>query len=232
MMDMPPDESHPIAVELVCPISKPPLTAPATLFAFEDRQCEVRIRAPIPTLAPDTSVMLRLTERRALEIFGLVAQHEGDRVDVRIVRVSHREKRYFPREEGSFDLKWKRLEGASVEAASQAWRRGLFEVDRDDEWNIPSPVMNFSASGLRFRDHAPCAPGDVLLVTFRPSGQTAWHRATASVVRREPDPRDDAAPPEVAVEFVDIDPASVEALADFTLDRQLDELARHGVTVD
>ena len=142
---------------------------------------------------------------------------------VAVTRVNHQEKRYFPREFAGLTVRWKRLTGSSVDALIAAWRRGLSEVGEDD-WNSPEPFMNFSASGLRFRDAAECLEGDVLLVSLRLPGEDRWHRATASVVRRI-ESADGTA--EIAVAFRDIDAASVEALADYTLDRQLAELARH-----
>ena len=160
-----------------------------------------------------------------MELIGQVESQTDQKLDVSIVRVSPREKRYFPREDGGIDMHWKRLERSGSEVATHAWRRGLFEVDGNEDWNTPEPFMNFSASGLRFRDLAPCSEGDIVLIAFRLQGRTAWHRATAVVVRR--DQPENGACPEIAVAFQDLEPETVQLLADYTLDRQLDELAKH-----
>ena len=98
----------------------------------------------------------------------------------------------------------------------------------DEGWNTPEPLMNFSASGLRFRDSAPCEEGDNILITFQLHGQSVWHRATATVVRRTP--AENGMGADIAIAFQDMEPQAVEALADFTLDRQLAELARLGIS--
>lgn len=227
-MELTSADADALRVEMIC--GAPPVTTRATLSSLVARHCALRLDQDVPPLAPDTNIMLRLEERRRMEIIGVVARHEGRRIDIRIVRISHAERRYFPREEGGIELRYKRLQGTGTEAAMQAWRRGLFEVAGDDDWSHPKPFMNFSASGLRFADRFEGDEGDLLLLTFRLDGQTVWHRATATVVRCAPTPPDGVT--EVAVDFTDVEHATVEALTDFTLDRQLAELARRGVAID
>ncbi len=221
-------DGSPVRVELVCAGLEPPVCTRAALMSVTARRCALETEVEIPPLEPDTGVVVRLEARRAMEIVGLVERHVGRTIDVHVTRVSHREKRYFPREFGGIDLRWKRVEGESP-AVLAAWRRGLSAVD-EDAWHIPNPFMNFSASGLRFRDVATIDPGDVILVEFRVQGATVWHRATAVVIRYTPNIDGHLA--EAAIAFRDIDPKSVEALADYTLDRQLSELARLGADVD
>lgn len=219
-------ELYSFPVELVCAVREPPLRARALLTSFTARACSVRTDIELPRLPPETTVTLRLEDRRATEVSCRIIQQTGRDLELRVTAVHHPEKRYFPREYGGIDVRWKRLDHAGREAAIHAWRKGLFAIDGDG-WNTPEPYMNFSASGLRFRDKAPCSEGDLLLVTFRVQGQAVWHRAAATVVRRTQ--TDDGASPEIAVTFDDIPTDAVEALADFTLDRQLTELARHGL---
>ena len=211
-----------IPVELTC-AGQSSLRARGLLTAFSDRIVTLRLEGQIEPLQADTGVVLCLEDRPAMEIVGLVESHEDLELTVRITRVTHHEKRYFPREYGGIELRWRRLEAA---ARADAPAEALL-TDDQGEWHQPHPFMNFSASGLRFRDTAPCEEGDTLQLLFRVEDQSVWHQATATVVRRAPAP--DGTDAEIAVAFDEIAPASIQALADYTLDRQLDELASHGV---
>lgn len=224
-MPMTSSELDLIVVELECVDGDPTVRVRARLTGFSARRCTLRMEDETAQLRPNSPVVLRLVDRRAMEIFGLVEWHAGRDLEINITRVNHHEKRYFPREYGGIDVRWKRMDGRRPVTA-EAWRRGLHSVD-DEEWNTPDPYMNFSASGLRFRDTSPCDEGDTVLIALRPHGQAEWHRAIATVVRRASSLENESA--EIAVAFQDIDPASVEALADFTLDRQLAELVRLGL---
>ncbi len=215
---------HPISVEIICATAEPPVCTDGALLSLADKRCTVQTSTPLPELAPGSSVIVRVHDHRQLEFIGLIEEGSAHALDVQIVRVSPQEKRYFPRENGGIDMHWKRLDRCGFEVATAAWRRGLFEVDGKEDWNTPEPFMNFSASGLRFRDDAPCAPGDIVLIAFRLKGRSAWHRAIAEVVRRT---QNDGQAADIAVAFQELEPTTVELLANFTLDRQLDELAKH-----
>lgn len=214
-----------IRVEFECPHRAPPLRTEARLTAFSRKRCSVLVADEDPPLIePGTQVELKVVYRRELKVEAVVEQQAGREIDLRNERIVHPDQRYFARENAGIELRWKRIEDDGREATSEAWRRGLFAVDED--WNTPDPFMNFSASGLRFRDQATCNPGDIVLVAFRLPSDDQWRRAQANVVRMVP--RDDGQN-EIAVAFEHLEEASVEALAMFALDCQMDELIQNGV---
>ncbi|MEM7677218.1 MAG: PilZ domain-containing protein [Myxococcota bacterium] len=214
-----------IRVEFECPHRDPPLRIEARLTAFSRHRCAVLIASDDPPqLATGTQVELTVVYRRELKVEAIVEQQVGREVELRNERIIHPDQRYFARENAGIELHWKPVADENREASSQAWQRGIFALD--DGWNTPHPFVNFSASGLRFRDQASCSPGDIVLVAFRLPDEDQWRRARASVVRTEPG---DDGQYDIAVAFEQIEEESVEALATFALDRQMDELVQSGV---
>ena len=70
-----------VRVELVCAGGEPPLRAYAVLTGFSSRRCRLKTDEELPPLPPDTGLMLRLEDREAMEIVGLVERQEGREID-------------------------------------------------------------------------------------------------------------------------------------------------------
>ena len=232
------DEPAPsLAVELSCPSAHPPVRAPASLVSLADRHCRLVSAVDLPPLAPETGLTLTVTARPALEIVGVVEHHSGRTIGLRVTRVGHREKRYFPREDGGLAVRWRPVDPDHADDAPRGSPTTMpSSAEFDDGWHRPQPFVNFSASGIRFHDRAPVAKGDALRVAFQVDPAEPWHLTTAEVVRCSALPKDtaDTAPSgrdasEIAVAFRTISAPALEALADYTLDQQVAALARHAL---
>lgn len=208
-----------LQVELICATLNPPLRMQGTIRDVEGRSCWVDLEeAPPSSLTPDLGVVLDVQDHSSLHIVGIVRARTERAIKLEISRIAHHEKRYFPREDGGLEVQYKPVE--SLERAAKGWLHGLHEVD-DSDWMHPPPFMNFSGSGLRFEVAAALPEDSGVLLSFKIPGDPNLYRATARVVRCDAI----GAHTYAAVEFVEIAPEAVQALADFTMERQLEQLA-------
>lgn len=209
-----------LRIELLCASLTPPIRLDGRITQVEGRNCWLKMSDPIPPiLTPDLGVVLDVCDHSSLHIVGVIRATDPSGMKVEITRVAHHEKRYFPREDGGLEVQFKPVEGP-LEKVSKGWIQGLHEVDAES-WQHPPPFMNVSGSGLRFQVKHELPAGAGLLLSFRIPEDDASYRATARVVRCD----EHGQATHAAVEFVDIPPDAVQALADFTMERQLEQLA-------
>lgn len=210
-----------VRVELICASLNPPLRREGTVHQVEGRICQLRLDGDSSDrLTPDLGVVLDLQDNSNLHIVGIVRAIEDGNIHVEITRVAHREKRYFPREDGGLSVEYRSVK--ALENEGPAWLQGLEDAKAQGEaWQRPPPFMNFSGSGLRFSVQQPLEPGSGLLLSFELPRTQKSYRATARVVRCS----EHGSAVQAAVEFIDISPEAVQALADFTMERQLEQLA-------
>ena len=188
------------------------------LHELERRGCVVELVGDGPAdLALRSPVHIELPSVDGARIRGRLGQRVGRRLTVHIPQSEH-EQRYYPRVDGGIDAEYRVLPDHAGDATRRSWLRGLSVAD-ESPWFRPPPFMNFSVSGLRCEDGLGCKVGAELLFALRVPTMPNVVRATARVVRV--DERPDA-PNLIAVEFMDVDPNGVEALTDYTLDRQLE----------
>lgn len=189
------------------------------LHELERRGCVFELLGDAPAdLELSSNLEIELPSIDGARIRGRLRQRVGRRITVQVPRTGEHEQRYYPRVDGGIDAEYRILPPNSGETTRRSWLRGLSVAD-DAPWFTPPPFMNFSVSGLRCEDGLGCEVDDVLLFALRVPTMPDVVRATARVVRV--DEHEDE-PNQIAVEFIDIDPVGIEALTDYTLDRQLE----------
>ena len=187
---------------------------------FETTHCRVRVPEIPAGLDVGLGVVVVLAPHRHFKLTGVVEGTEGTRfIDIEIKRVQGREKRYYPRSEGGLELRY-RVGEPSERAALRAWRRGIDDTEEVVSWSKPCGPVNFSGSGLRFHTDADASPLSPVQVELRVPDSPTWHRVVAEVVRVLGDGDERS----MAVQFVDVDLPTVEALTGFMLERDLDAI--------
>lgn len=207
-------------VELTCPTSDPPVHMSATMIEYDGEACI--IRTPEPVLLPLGARAVLTSDREGIRILGKVMDTDGFEVRLDVIRVVRKDKRDYPRMNGGIDMRYRVVGPNESTRAEQAWLRGFEDVSSDHVWHRPHPFMNFSGSGIRFRDDVPCAADDTLLLEMTvPTGDEKY-RATARVVRVFPHISGEGYA--IAVQFRRLPKDAIDALRQFTLDLQIAQM--------
>lgn len=109
-------------------------------------------------------------------VLGIVVEQYGSRIRVHVRREVEKDRRTAPRCTGALDVLYRKASGDSwfFTGAAPA-----------DGWFRPDPLMNFSATGLRFDDYPHVVPGDKVWIELALPKSLDRYRATATVVRVE-----------------------------------------------
>ncbi len=222
-MLVPIGESVSVPAQVVCPTSSPPIHVEGTLVEYDGEACVVTLpaAADVPTGA---QVILSL-ESKGLRMITEAIESEGDRLRLRVCRVSRKDKRDYPRQDAGVELRYQVVRTERTRRSTPAFLNGLSDMSDPEPWHEPHPFMNFSGSGVRFEHTPTCDAGDELRLQIRLPIEDSWHHATGRVVRVEPceTPLEERTH-HIAVQFEALPGDAVDALTRYTLDCQLLEM--------
>ncbi len=122
------------------------------------------------------------------------------------------DRRYWPRLMGSIPLKYQVSNSGSL---ALEWSLKKTSMD-ESSWHRPDPFMDFSVSGLCFRDKPLCMPDDLLLCELAVGIRTLRWRTLARVIRLSPCLEDQELR-WIALKFERLPDEAAEALTEYTL---------------
>ncbi len=221
-MLLPIGEPVDVPVELICTTRVPPLILRATTTLFDGTRYRVRLDDEGDALELGARVILEFGRSDSPRVLALVAEVDGSNLLLDVQQSRPRDKREFPRMYGGVELRYAVVAPQDT-VAIDGWRNGTVQVG--DDWHHPDPFMDFSASGLKFDDEETCKADDILLMDMSIPPSDESFRGVARVVRlftieEDDDPtlgEDRTGTHAIAVEFVHLPTAAVEALMQFTL---------------
>ena len=151
----------------MCPTADPPVHVAGVMTRFEGSSCIVEVSSAGALVPEGARAVVSVTSHGGMRILGAVTASEGDRLDMEIIRVVRKDKRDYPRMFGGIELRYRVVPEEEMALAERAWTAGLAGVSDDHPWHEPDPFMNFSGSGIRFRDRDACEAGDQLLIEMK-----------------------------------------------------------------
>lgn len=179
----------------------------------DDETFVVELFDASPLAVPDARVVLQGGPFGDTRLLGVIEAVTGTRVVVRQKAAQSADDRKSPRTTGLLHVRWRALR-PDEKGQPADWLRKGRSVAAADAWSTPELEMDVSLAGLRFRDDAPCAAGDRLLVELGIPGEIERHRCSGVVVRELQGPRGR----EVAIELHDLSEGAEDALMDVLLD--------------
>lgn len=174
-------------------------------------------------LAEGIRVVLNVHTASHLRVVGTVEEACPGLVWVRERRVQTPDKRAYPRMAGGIFLRYRVVSAEQAQRvhARQSWLAGSPELGDAAGWRTPSPLMNFSVTGLCFDDSLHVELGDLLLCEFATGPDLPRWRATARVMRiagsKAPSELAPGATHQISVEFESMPTAAIEHLTAYTL---------------
>lgn len=220
-MLVPVGQSISLPVQIVCATSAPPLHVEGILVEYDGKTCEVELPAAA-SISAGTQVIVSLEKGGGLRMITELVEVRGQHLQLRVTRVSRRDKRDYPRQDAGIDLRYQVVRTDRTRRSAPAFINGLSDVSDPEPWFEPHPFMNFSGSGVRFEDEENCAAEDQVLLQLRLPTSERWYHAIGVVVRVEAmEMPSSGRSHHVAIQFTELPPDAVEALTRFTLDCQL-----------
>jgi c-di-GMP-binding flagellar brake protein YcgR len=211
----------------MCPTVSPPVHTSGTLLHYDGDSCRVELSEPDLDIPEESRTVLSLSGRYGLRILGVVESSEDNRLSLRVLRVQRKDKRDYPRMSGNVDMRYRTVQGTDNAQIQRMWLSGLSDANDPSPWYSPDPFMNFSGSGVRFRDAPTVEAEDQLLIELTiPSSEKSF-RLIGTVVRVEPgdESAEDDRTHFVAVRFNELPSDATEALTRFTLELQLEAMS-------
>jgi hypothetical protein len=204
---------------------------------FSGSHCRLRAHPHRSSIDPGTRIVVSIAGPRGLRILGIVVDTDSEDIEVRVVRVVHKDKRNYPRVSASVDLRYHVLTDQDPVSIQDAWCKGLQDVSHVFDWASPHTFVNFSRSGLQFTDKWHCAPGDMIMIELQLPKSSMIHRLTGQVMRVEEITKETRArcfeavqhsrvgdTHAVAVRFHDAARSVEEALSRATVEQQIREI--------
>ena len=128
-------------------------------------------------------------------------------------RPRRRERREFPRIEGKIVLQFRVLEAAE-RPKLEAWLSHPHLSEATPDWCSAEPMMEFSATGLKFYIEEPLESGQLLQLRFQLSDLGAqWFACGGEVIRVEPEEDGDYS---IAAAFIGLTHDALNALMEYT----------------
>ena len=221
----------------MCPSANPALSTPGELIKFSGTHCWVRLDVSCSELIDKSRIVISVQGPRGLRILGLVSHASDSELEVRILRVVHKDKRDYPRVSAAIDLRYHLVSVRDSDTIQNAWKQGIQEISHVLEWTTPHNFVNFRRSGLQFTDKSRCVVGNRMMLEIQLPDSSIIHRLIGIVVRVEK--LDEAvrsrsfeavqkSRPEdthsVAVRFHGVANSVEEALSRATVDQQMREI--------
>jgi len=213
-MLMPVGEDVRIPVDVVFPTLVPLRMVPGWITRRDGDVIHLELAEPTPVVSEGTRIILDGGRSQGERVLArTVGEASGARMVVSYESTSVSDQRASGRTSGLVDLGYRVIRDDEPELVRR-WLEDGWALPDPRAWDRPEPEVEFSLSGLKFRDVPRCSVGERLLIEMLlPTTATVW-RCTGRV--RRVDEVEDGQQ-DVADEFVDLGEDVQDALIHYIL---------------
>ena len=134
---------------------------------FSGTHCRVELDALGSEIKAQSRIVISIVGPRGLRILGLVTEADAEELEIKILRVVHKDKRDYPRVSASIDLRYHLVAEHDSQVIQNAWKKGIQEISHVLSWTTPHNFVNFSRSGLQFTDRERCVVGNRIMLELQ-----------------------------------------------------------------